>query len=225
MFKKKPHKMQRKGFALIEIILAVALFSMASTAVVSTVMYGQESTVNAGSKARATFLAEEGLEAVRSMRDEDINNMTDGSYGLAIADNKWEFSDFEEVIDVYTRTVDILSVDEDTRKITSTVSWLKGEDNLQSVALSTYLTSWQKEVICGDTVCESDENLVNCIGDCTVCGDGICDSLEDLEACVEDCTVCGDGVCDSLETEETCVDDCVAGGDDGDDGDDVVMTW
>ncbi|MBT4174107.1 hypothetical protein HOE07_00340, partial [archaeon] len=64
-------------------------------------------------------------------------------------------------------------------------------------------TTTTTDPICGDGVCDSDED---CPEDCyvSVCGDGVCDSDED---CPTDCyvSVCGDGICDS---NEDCPTDC-----------------
>lgn len=46
----------------------------------------------------------------------------------------------------------------------------------------------------------------------TVCGDGVCNGDEDSESCPSDCNddspVCGDGVCESPEDAESCSADC-----------------
>ncbi len=81
-----------RGFSLVEVLLASALLSLFLTAFVGAFIYGQESTALAGARVRATFLAEEGLEAARSLRDSDFANLTDGDHGLAISGNQWSFS-------------------------------------------------------------------------------------------------------------------------------------
>lgn len=46
----------------------------------------------------------------------------------------------------------------------------------------------------------------------TVCGDGVCNGDEDSESCPADCNddspVCGDGVCEDPETADSCSADC-----------------
>lgn len=68
--------------------------------------------------------------------------------------------------------------------------------------------------ICGDALCEGNEDKENCPDDCIICGDGECDPEEYTPtscSCIEDCLVCGDGVCDNIhgETPEGCPDDCL----------------
>lgn len=69
-------------------------------------------------------------------------------------------------------------------------------------------------VVCGDEVCEGDENSTNCPEDC-YCGNDTCESNEDGTSCPEDCAECGNGV---IEPNENCEgtdlggEDCVSQG-------------
>lgn len=70
--------------------------------------------------------------------------------------------------------------------------------------------------VCGDDVCEGDEDETSCPQDCTgtgpVCGDDVCEGDEDNASCPQDCDpigpVCGDGTCDTGETATSCAQDC-----------------
>ncbi|MEO0249708.1 MAG: hypothetical protein ABIN58_09290, partial [candidate division WOR-3 bacterium] len=67
--------------------------------------------------------------------------------------------------------------------------------------------------VCGDAVCEGNEDKDNCPDDCIICGDGVCDREEYWPsgcACPDDCIICGDNSCDMAhgETPETCSKDC-----------------
>lgn len=73
--------------------------------------------------------------------------------------------------------------------------------------------------VCGNGICEEDklETRENCPDDCTVCGDAICQGNEDKENCPDDCIICGDGVCDDAEYWPggcSCTIDCIICGDD-----------
>ena len=58
-----------KGFSLIEALLAISIFALLSAAIIGGIVYGQESASISGARFRAGLIAEEGLEAVRTMRD------------------------------------------------------------------------------------------------------------------------------------------------------------
>ncbi len=67
-------------------------------------------------------------------------------HGVGLEDNKWEIKTYSEmdIKDTFTREISIEETDENTRKITSTVSWepLRGEPT--SVILTEYLTNWRE---------------------------------------------------------------------------------
>ncbi|PLX24970.1 hypothetical protein C0580_03520 [Candidatus Parcubacteria bacterium] len=140
----------RKGFSLVEVVLATSIFVLLAAALTGNIMYGQESSVLAGSRTRAVFLAEEGLEAVRNIRDADFANLVDGTYGLATSSNEWSFSGSSDIRGIYTRSITISSVDGDTKNISSQVTWQQNPQRTGTVVLDTYLTNWQETVVPAD---------------------------------------------------------------------------
>lgn len=139
-------ELNKRGFSLIEAILALAVFSLISTFLVGALMYGQEGTFLSGSRGRANFLAEEGLEASRAIRDNNFSNLVDGTYGLAIISNQWEFSGTEDVIDIFTRQIEISSVSDGVKQIVSKISWQQNLQRSGLISLTTYLTQWKDSV-------------------------------------------------------------------------------
>lgn len=135
-----------QGFSLVEALLAVAIFSLGISAFVGSIIYGSQSTALAGTRARAVLYAEEGLEAVRNIRDPDFINLVDGTYGLSTAGNLWSLSGSSNTQDVFTRQVKIETVDTNRKFITSTVTWQQNPQRTGSVVLNTYLTNWIKSM-------------------------------------------------------------------------------
>ena len=82
---RKARSATSKGFSVVEVLLAASIFSLLVTALVGAFLYGQESSALAGARARAGQLADEGLEASRSIRDGAFTNLTDGAHGLAVS--------------------------------------------------------------------------------------------------------------------------------------------
>lgn len=145
MLKIKNHKMQaNKGFSLVEVLLSIVLLALLAGTFVSSLIYGQESERMAGDRARAVFLAEEGMEVVRSMRDENFSNLTAGAHGLAISGNQWIFSGSSDVTDVFTRSVVISDVDANTKNVKVDVSWKQNEQRDGMISLESHLTNWKK---------------------------------------------------------------------------------
>ena len=64
--------------------------------------------------------------------------------------------------------------------------------------------------LCGNGVCEDEQEVLHCPPDCPVCGDGFCSFIDtQMEDCPQDCVApCGDGHCTGGETFATCPVDC-----------------
>lgn len=132
----------KRGFSLVEVLLAVSIFGLIVTALVGGLIFGQQSTALAGARSRATILADEGLEAVRNIRDENFSNLTDGAFGLAISANQWVFSGTSDTTDIFTRAITISAIDANRKLVTSTVTWQQNPQRTGSVTLTTYLSNW-----------------------------------------------------------------------------------
>lgn len=137
----------RRGFSLVEIILASALLSIIVTGVSGALIYSQESTTLAGKRSRAVLLAEEGFEAARNMRDAGFGNLADGAHGLAISNNQWAFTGLTDTTDIFTRSLSVASttIEEKRRKIaTSTVIWSETPMRSGAITFETYFTDWRR---------------------------------------------------------------------------------
>lgn len=128
------------GFSVVEVLLAVAVFGMLSTAIIGALVYGRSSTVSGGDRVRGDYLAEEGTEAVRNIRNAGYANLTDGTYGLVQSGNTWTLSGSSDTSGIYSRSVTIASNGTNRKLITSDVSW-DGASNGQT-SVVTQLTNW-----------------------------------------------------------------------------------
>jgi Tfp pilus assembly protein PilV len=166
--KKGRLSINQKGFSVVEIVVTSAILALTVTSFVGALMYFNKSTTMAGAKTRAVFLAEEGLEVVRNIRDEDFSNLIDGTYGLAVSGGQWVFSGTEDLADIFTRQLTVSTIDASTKQIVSNINWDKG-----NVSLITYLTYWQEEVVVTETCgvyCQSIEYADGvCRTDATEC--------------------------------------------------------
>lgn len=139
---KEPSVTKLAAFSLTEIILASAVFGLLVTTLVGAYLYGQEATALAGTRARAVLLAEEALEGVRNIRDPAFANLTDGTYGLATTGNQWVVSGVQDTTDIFTRNINIASVDSKRKDITANVTWQQNVQRTGTVSLVTRLTNW-----------------------------------------------------------------------------------
>jgi hypothetical protein len=132
----------RPGFSVVEVLLAASIFSLLVTSLVGAFLYGQESSALAGARARAGQLADEGLEASRSIRDGAFANLVDGTHGLAVSSGVWTYSGTQDVSGQFTRSVSVTTVDANTKELTSTVTWQQNAQRTGSVSTTTRLTNW-----------------------------------------------------------------------------------
>lgn len=141
------HTKNSEGFSLVEVILASSIFALLVTALLGAWMYGQEASLLAGNRAQAVLLAEEGIEVMRNIRDDDFVELTTGTYGLVIAQNQWNLTGSSDTTGIFTRQIEITSLDDNRREITSTVTWQQNPQREGVVTIATLLTNWKQEVV------------------------------------------------------------------------------
>ena len=141
------HQKNTEGFSLVEVILASAIFALLTTALVGAYLYGEEAAMLAGNRARAVFLAEEGLEAVRNIRDALYGNLVDGTFGLATAGNQWIFSGSFDAQDIFTRQIAIASAGINRKSVTASIVWQQNPQRIGQVSAVTHFTNWIAYVI------------------------------------------------------------------------------
>ena len=141
---------KESGQSLIELLVAMSIFIMVVSVVTFLILdvylsdrVGREQTI-------ATFLAQEGMEAARSIRDNNWGNLTNGEYGLSLLAGKWVFAGNEEDIGDYLgegkRKIIIEEINSNRKKITSEVIWKLTEARSGQVSLVSYLTNWSKSI-------------------------------------------------------------------------------
>ena len=132
----------KPGFSLIEVILATAVFSLLVTALVGITSYGEESAVIAGDRARAAFLADEGLEVIRNLKSDSFLNLPDGTYGLLLSDGRWYLSGSEDITGIFTRQVTVTTFAPDRLEVTVRVSWPETLQRTGEVSLVAQFANW-----------------------------------------------------------------------------------
>ena len=150
---------KQKGFGLIEILIVGAVISIGFVGLVAFLVSSSGTTFKITRNTEAAALAEEGVEAVRSMRDESWSLVsTAGTYYPEISIDKWTLLTMDPglVNGLYTRTVTIEDVNRDvtthnisptgdpdanTKKVTVAVTW-KENQKTEDVTIETYITNF-----------------------------------------------------------------------------------
>lgn len=136
--------MIKKGISLIEVLVGTSLVLIVFLSLISAYNLFLKMSLKNTAKIQSAYLLEEGLEAIRSIRDESwddniaiLNSGTD--YGLSFNGSKWltvsnpvyvaSFYRYFEMNDVYRDANDDISLtgtlDNETKFFTFYVSWLE----------------------------------------------------------------------------------------------------
>ncbi len=155
-------KKSTSGFGLIELVVVAAIASATLAGFLQAAILSLRLLHAEQESLQATMLAQEGMEAVRSVRDESWTNnivpLVNGAlYYPVVLNNKWTLSANNPGLfnGLYTRQVvfqqvfrnatdDIAAsgtLDTGTRKITMTVSW-----GSKQVQLVSYITNFQEQI-------------------------------------------------------------------------------
>lgn len=146
-----------------EVMVAVAIAVMFFLAIYEMIIFANKITANSLRRVEAVNYAQEGIEAVRTIRDESWStNLTsivnDTNYYLAISGGKWTVSQTPAPLlnTMFTRTIKFYEVSRDvdgnivasggtvdpkTKRVVSAVSWSERSQNY-TVSLETYITNF-----------------------------------------------------------------------------------
>lgn len=146
-----------KGFSLIELIVAIGVFSILASGVVYVFVTSYKNFFGVGDKQVVVQFAQEGMEAARSIRDNGwqtiVENADGDPMGVQKTNGVWQFSGVNNTLGDLTRVIVISAVernstgsivdsggtdDPDTKKVTVTVEG----SGVADYVLVTYFTNW-----------------------------------------------------------------------------------
>ncbi len=138
------------GSLLLEAIIAIGIFALFLGGIGLTLILGERTTVLSGDRARAVFLAEQQLEAIRQMRSVSYASVTTGNHGLKLNTSGWSWSGTLVKNNGYTSWVTVTPKGTDWLEIASNVKWNFGNTRSGSVLITTQLTNWKKIATVGN---------------------------------------------------------------------------
>lgn len=135
----------KNGQSLIEALIAMSAAVLIIGGLLVAVTVSIKSAQFSRNQTLATKYANEGMEAVRSIRDRSWALLVYGNYGLQVS-GQWSFASNPDTPAVgFTRVVkveDVAPVDANKKKVTVTVSWSDASGTHKSELVS-YFTKWQ----------------------------------------------------------------------------------
>lgn len=150
---------------MVEVIIAMAVFSLIATTLIGGAISGQQGLLSSGDIFEAHMLAQEGVEAVRAIRDRAYNELHLAQSGVSTSTNAgWSFlgEGTNETIGKYLRTITFSGVcrdgsddiatcpatytDPHTKQVTVTVSWVSPYGKARNVERKVFLSNWDSLV-------------------------------------------------------------------------------
>ena len=150
----------KKGFSLIEVILAVAIFGLIAASLTSISLGGGAALVQGADQTEATALAQEGIEAVMSIRDNAWNEFVFSASSVSVSGSEWVFDGegTTETIGNFTRTISFedicrdgsdsitdcpgVYIDPHTQLVVSTVTWTSVTGVENEVVKRAIVSNW-----------------------------------------------------------------------------------
>lgn len=151
-----------KGIALVEIVVVVAMIGLTIFSLYELVVVSRAAQARELRRIQAVSLAQEGLEAVRIIRDQswsaNLASLSVGTnYYATLSGSSWTLTTTNPgpIDGLYNRTIVFANVnrdandnistvgseDDDTRQVTASVTWVERGNN-RTVSLATYITNF-----------------------------------------------------------------------------------
>jgi len=145
-----------QGQSLIELLIAMGVFILVISVIAFLVIDAYVADRLGKELTQATFLAEQGLEVARSIRNNDWSSLSVGDHGIATLGGSWTFSGTSDTVDKFTRVVTVETIDSTRKKVTSQITWDLTDLRPQDVSLVEYLTDWGETISTNcDAYCQS----------------------------------------------------------------------
>jgi Tfp pilus assembly protein PilV len=153
-------KQNNAGQSLLEVIIAMAIFSLIAAAMVTLATGGFVALNQGGEQTEAEALAQEALEAVRAIRDNAWNEIIYTTSSVSISGSEWVFDGegLTDTVGQYTRTIQFDDVCRDesdsltdcpgsytdvhSKKVTVYVSWEVRGGITNEIEQITYVSNW-----------------------------------------------------------------------------------
>lgn len=155
---------KQRGSLLVEVIIVTAIFGILGTGLAATMATSTTSAKQGLEHVVAAGYIKEGIEAVRSIRDQDWSQVSNGTHGLTTTNGYYEFDGTSNALDdgVYTRTITIEDVyrngslsgdiatsgvlDDNTKKVTVNVAWDVLDGHGQNIDAVVYVMNWSSSI-------------------------------------------------------------------------------
>jgi hypothetical protein len=128
---------------MVEALVAIALlaiFAMTFFIYMGTQLLNSSTT---GKTLSALAVTQEGITAVRAIRDMGWSSLATGTHGLAFTNGVWGFQGTSDTRSGFTRTVTVTDLSTTERQVVSSVTWTTYTGRPRTTRLVTNLSDWR----------------------------------------------------------------------------------
>ncbi len=149
------------GQTLLEVVIVMAIFVVMASGIISALLSSSHSAQESGRYLVANGYIEEALQAVRSIRDRDWSQVTNGTHGFSTANGFYEFSGTSDTLGIYTRTTTIENVyrfggitgpiagsgtlDSNSKRVTINIRWQTSLGLIKNIDSVFYVFNWDDQ--------------------------------------------------------------------------------
>ncbi|MFA5051935.1 MAG: prepilin-type N-terminal cleavage/methylation domain-containing protein [Patescibacteria group bacterium] len=148
----------QSGQSLLELMIAMGIFIVVIASTMFLTLDAQMANQSGGQRTRAAALAQEGIEASKSLAARGWKYLTVGTHGVSAATNVWQYNGTVDSMGIFSRTVTVAGVnrdvsgtivtsggtlDPDTKFVTSRVAWSPQPNRPSEVVVNSYFTNWK----------------------------------------------------------------------------------
>lgn len=153
---------KRSGQTVLEVVIALALFSFIAAAIISLILGSLHGGQQGSQHLEADAFSQEGIEALRSIRDGAWNELPSSTSGVSVSVNQWVATGVSDSLPPFTRTVTVSDVcrnvsgdiaacpasytDPHTKYAESRVDWSTIENTPNTLVRSSYFTNWNSSL-------------------------------------------------------------------------------
>lgn len=157
------NKDSMKSFSLVELILAIGIFSIFTIGALGYLLTSYKITLSNSDYLKADIYLQSGIDILTFIKRANWESVKSGNYGLSFDGSKWNLvPDYVDIIDSkYKRSVSISDVfrdqngkivntggdlDQYTKKIIIKLSWELQNKSTQTLTKEVYQMNWEKNV-------------------------------------------------------------------------------
>ncbi|MBN2087200.1 prepilin-type N-terminal cleavage/methylation domain-containing protein [Candidatus Peregrinibacteria bacterium] len=155
-------KSNKKGFSLVELIVAIAMFVILASGLVVFAISNYMSSYENQERLQAYAMLSETWEALRDIRNNDWEDITNGAHGLNNLNGYWEFSGSSDELNGIIRQVTISDakrdvngnivqyggeIDPDSKLMSVRIYWDIYENDTQELSFDSYIHNYKNPSI------------------------------------------------------------------------------